>query len=343
MSFIKPEITSSTSTNVAADWIELKALESDDSLFRASELRRMLDVQSEYGGDSYDSDDLHIEDAILRWFAEIKCRENVLSNAYPFFIQEDEIRLKAIDDSNKPGIYSYILCLFLSHANDTEALNGKTFLNLQGNDPAREYFQIISTIASSGYLKGSSISFGWPRQDASKFVDALKRVSEKALDGAGVRETAHAAAPLRVKDFEIDIISWVPVNDNMPGKVFLISQVASGYNWKEKPLRSSILRDLHPWLDSKFASDENIATGLFIPFCIESDHGESLDKTLWLLSSSSRKNIIFYRYRIPFYVQQAFESGLSGQAGIEIERENDMDKMYDWVDDKRTILKPQAF
>ncbi len=342
MSFIKSQLSLSIPPNVAADWIEFKIIQADSSSYKASELRRMLDEQSEYVGDSYDSEDLHIEDAIYQWFEEIKFRESVLGNAYPFFIRENEIQLKVIDDSNKPGVYSYILCLFLSHAKDTDALNGKTFLNLGNNDPAREYFQIISTIAASGYLRGCSISFGWPRQDASKFVDALQRVSKKSFDGANVKSNPDPAAPSMVKDFEIDIISWIPVNDKMPGKVFLISQVASGYNWKSKPLRSTILRDLHPWLDPSFASDDNIARGLFIPFCIEPNNGEDLDKTLWFLSGSSINNIIFYRYRIPYYVQQAFETDLSKRTDIEIERKNDIDKMYCWVDKKMTLLKSQV-
>lgn len=340
MSFVKPEISISTSLNIAVDWIEFKVLESPKNSLNGSDLRRMLEVQSESGGETFDTDDLEMEDMIAEWFQEIKFRQDVLNESYPFSIRGSGIYLKGLNNSNKPGRYSYLLCLLLSHAKDTDALNGKDFLDLGLNDPAREYFQIISTVAASGYLNGSSISFGWPRKDKTNFINALDRVEKLTHDGAKKKVPIDPAAPNMVKDFEIDIISWIPSNDNMPGKIFLISQVASGDNWTDKPIRPSILRDLNPWLFD-FGSESYSSVGLFMPFCIEPVNYESSHDTLRNFCGSKLKNIIFYRFRIPYYVQHVFNVGISDLPHIVIDRVEDFEQIYEWVDEKISRLQNQ--
>ncbi|PHZ86722.1 hypothetical protein [Paremcibacter congregatus] len=338
MAFVKPSISSKSSINDIADWIELKVLQSEFKRFRFSQLHRMQDDEGDAASSNYEKIDTEQEENILDWIEEITKRSNSLGNSYPFILSRKEIRLKDLTAELNQGNYAYLLCLFLSHAKDTDAIEGTQFLKLKNNDPARELFQVISTIAASGYINGSSISFGWPRQDQSNFPDALKRLCLYTADGAKFAKNPHAAAPKRVKDFEIDIVSWIPTNDNLPNKMFLVSQVASGENWTSKPLRNSILAKLTYWLESDFSSRENIATGLFIPFCIEPQNGETRAERLEYLCGGSLGNLIFYRDRIPFYVDQVYRSNMNSKKEILIERVNDFESIISWVNEKLELL-----
>jgi hypothetical protein len=339
MSFVKPDIPPSSSSHDAADWIEFKVLSSSSGNFNVSTLSRMIELQSDSDSIAYAQDDLISDDTISRWLQEIDLRQTAIGNSYPFILNQNKFSLKSSSDQYKPGRYAYLLCLMLSHSKNTDVLDGKSLLDIENNDLVRKYFQSISTLAAGGFIRGNSISFGHPRQDNTNFVNALQRVVKYAKDGATLRQEPHAAAPNKVKDYEIDIISWIPSNDSLPGKVFLVSQVASGYNWRSKPLRISIVSDLSPWLEWGFASHGNVSTGLFIPFCLKNDPNHTLQNELHYLCSSNLKNIIFYRYRIPFYVQRVCDENLSEDSNLIVEGIDDLTNIYDWVDEKINLLK----
>ncbi|MBL4836856.1 MAG: hypothetical protein JKY34_04695 [Kordiimonadaceae bacterium] len=338
MQYVKSSISSSASLNDVADWIELKTLQEIDTKYKFSLLYRMLDDEGDSAATTFEKADSEHEEVVSQWLGEIGERAANLGDAYPFLVTNSEIKLKDLTSDLNQGQYAYILCLLLSHAKDTDAIDGKKFLNIGKNDPARELFQIISTIAASGYLNGSSVSFGWPRQDKTKFPAALKRVIQLTNDGAKYSSTPHPGAPKRVKDFEIDIVSWIPTNDNLPNKMFLVSQVASGYNWESKPLDNKILASIDCWLERHFSSRFNIATGLFIPFCIIPKHAETVSERLSFLSGNKVFNLIFYRNRIPYYVNQVFKNKLQSTAGIIVERTDDFSKIITWVDEKLASL-----
>lgn len=335
MTYVKPDIDYRASPHDAADWIEFQILSEKTGSLKTSSLSRMIENQPDRG----ELDDSGLEDIVGQWLDEILLRKRTLGDAYPFDADNKSVFLKSSHDENKPGYYTYLLCLLLSHAKNTDVLDGETFLAIGRNDVVRKYFQGISTIAAGGYIQGNSISFGFPREDGTNFINALDKVITFSKDGAVLLDTPHDAANKNVKDYEIDVISWIPTNDGMCGKVFLISQVASGANWEEKPLRRSILVDLWPWIYPPFASNENLAIALFMPFCIDYQNGSTPDGSLQVLVGSHLKNIIFYRYRIPYYVQKAFELGLDTNEDIILDGTEQMGPMFKWVDTKLNELR----
>lgn len=337
-SFVKSNIPEDSSPHTAADWIEFKVLSSNTASYNISSLARILEQRADVDTTAYAQEDLKYDDIAARWLQEIELREKYIGNAYPFVLEGNKVSLKTASIENKPGQYTYFLCLMLSHAKNTAALDGKSFLNLDSNDVARKYFQSVSTVACGGYIRGHSISFGFPRQNNTNFVEALSRVTDLSQDGASLRSDAHAASPAKVKDYEIDIISWIPSNDNLPGKIFFIGQVASGFNWRSKSLRPTIIGNLSPWIDPCFASHSNISTCLFIPFCLPEVPRHSLKEELHYLCSADLNNLIFYRYRIPYYVQRVMDEQLYDR-GLTVEGIEDFTNIYEWVDEKINLLK----
>jgi len=335
--YVKPSILSVTTVQDAADWIELRAIQQPERLVHFSDIRRMFDDEGDAGSSDYGHEDVADEDIWSQWVSELQERERALSEAYPFELTDTYIKIKPLTEHSWGG-YAYLLCLFLSHPKDDDVIDGAKFLKLKKNDPARELFQIISTVAASGYLRGSSVSFGWPRKDHTLFVDAINRLCRIMFDASVFKRPPDLAAPTKIKDFEIDIVSWIPTNDKLPAKVIFVSQVASGANWKSKPLRNSIVANLWPWLEKPFASGSQVITSLFIPFCIYPANNESLAETLRYLCASDLNTLIFHRHRIPYYVQQVFTEELHIGKGLLIERTDDFPEVTAWVDEKMALL-----
>lgn len=335
MNYVKPDIDYRASPHDAADWIEFQILSQTNGSLKISRLSRMIENQPDRG----ELDDSELEDVVGKWLDEILLRKKTLGEAYPFDTDNRSVFLKSSRDENKPGCYAYLLCLLLSHAKNTDVLDGETFLAIGRNDIVRKYFQGISTIAAGGYIQGNSISFGFPREDGTNFIDALQKAITLSKDGALLLDTPHDAANKNVKDYEIDVLSWIPTNDDLPGKIFLVSQVASGYDWPSKRIRPSILTALSPWVHPPFASHTKIATALFMPFCVDYPKESSLAGKLHVLVNSDLENIIFYRYRVPYYVQKAFEIGLDTNENIVLDETEQMAPMFDWVDNKLNELR----
>jgi hypothetical protein len=321
----------------AADWIEFQAIIKPGKMFFFSDIKRMLGGEGDAGTSDYDQEDSEDEDISSQWANELQMRKQVLQDAYPFEISRKGIRFIALTNQSYGG-YAYLLCLFLSHPKDGDVIDGKGFLNIGKNDPARNLFQVISTIAAGGYIRGSSISFGWPRQDGTNFENAIKRLCKHTQDAARIKKQPDPGAPNQIKDYEIDIVSWIPTNDNLPSKVFFVSQVASGADWKSKRLRNEIIADLWPWVEVPFSSMGQVTTGLFIPFCIYQEKNATMAETLRYLSASFLKNILFHRLRVPFYVHEVFTKNLYELEGLLIERTDEFQDVMDWVNDKLSVI-----
>ena len=109
------------------------------------------------------------------------------------------------------------------------------------------------------------------------FFQALKKTYE-AFGEVKVRQRRRAGASIAVKDAGIDIIAWENSNDGLPGYRYLLGQVASGANWKDKTVRNDIKLFHDDWFFDEPKSTPSPA--MFIPFCIDSAHGDSRNENI---------------------------------------------------------------
>ena len=119
------------------------------------------------------------------------------------------------------------------------------------------------------------------------------------LGEGNARSELRPGTSTAIKDGGIDIIAWTDNNDKMPGKRYLLGQVASGNDWKDK----SVISDIKLFINDCFHSPPalNPIPAMFIPFCITPNDKNHVSFTICNLSE--KFGYMMYRKRIPHYFQ----------------------------------------
>lgn len=274
MSLQPPALSADVST--LADWMELQALSSPRKLSTESDIMAISHVDDDLdtgSGDSIEADE-QAEELVDNIFFELDRRCTIVGKSYPFTINPTGTSL-ALKPNLSDAQYTYLFCLLVSEYRRAQLVSKSVFSPLA--DQVEDLFQICSTIAAAGLLNGCAISFGFPRPDGSGFLDALKRTFEEGMrEGEVVLKTRHGVPP-KTKDGGIDIIAWRHFPDDLPGKLHLLGQCASGNNYDKKPIRPYINNFFQDWFNCQPASPAIEA--LFIPFMMEESYTFRKDET----------------------------------------------------------------
>ena len=276
--------------SVLADWMELVALKSGYA--SDSEILGLAQFDGEI--ENKYSDDEVVELLLDELFSELAYRCNASGRCYPFEINDNGTRLsRRSDDESKEGRTTYLYGLFASEYR-RKLMIGTTAFPAEA-DKVDELLQICGTIAAAGLVAGPSFSFGFPRPDHTGFLVALKRVYEDLMKEGQPLASVAPGLSTRQKDKGIDVIAWRHFSDQMPGKLYLLGQCASGRDFLRKGVKS-ILSSLHnDWFIRSPASHP--IDSLFIPF---------------MLDESMPPNDQFSRHdnRVGFYLSQTRDVGV---------------------------------
>jgi hypothetical protein len=104
------------------------------------------------------------------------------------------------------------------------------------------------------------------------------------------------------KDAGVDVIAWKNSADNLPGKLLMFGQVASGYNWEDKSIKNDIDTFKNTFF-SDFPQSPPIPS-MFIPFCISPNSNGTLRNRMNGLAE--KFGIVYYRYRLPKLAEQGW-------------------------------------
>lgn len=312
-----------------ADWIEFKTLIAEYKIYRLSELTRIMDEEQDE-----ENEDLAEQDAINESLSEavteeIAFRAKALSTAYPFYFNDDQTELYCCEKLNV-GQYIYLYCLFFSHINREDVL----LIDPPAGNADRDIMQICATYAAAGIVRGNAVSFGFPRPDHSDFLDALKNTYAAFGEGE-VHENIPAGVPRSEKDARIDVIAWANSLDSAPGRYYLLGQVASGKNWREKSIRGEITPFHDTWF--KLPPPSTPTPAMFIPFCIEKEKEATLEQTLAHLTR--RYGDLYYRYRLPKHAEDGFSLASNDQKEeYRIDRVDEIDRIKNYVESFLALL-----
>ena len=270
--------------SVAADWVELQAL-LDESGTNEQKLIRSQSVQREpdHGEQLTDIDSEPIDEEILependilseRVYEELAYRERVLGELYPFVLSAEYgkwslRRRDATNDAQQAAHNCYICCLLIA-AIHSELLPTKNDHEVFKSSATT--MQIVSYLTAAEILGGRAYWFGFPRPDRSGMLTAIQALVQAM--GTGIApDTRPTGLSAHAADGTVDLVAWRSFLDGQPASIVAYGQVASGSNWKSKPIKSFIDGHFLPWF-VKSPSHKHIEM-LFVPILQHQELSES--------------------------------------------------------------------
>lgn len=311
-----------------ADWLELKAICSQGSRVSFSTLASATAIGDEEQNPDIAEEDQEEDELILTAQADIERRRANIGNDYPFRIDDNGRVLRFVTPLSKAGSV-YLFCLFLSHAADHTIVPRDLAPHV--TNKVRDLFQACATVAAGGYVRGPSMSFGFPRPDGKDFLRALRNVYRLFGDGKPCAKP-RKASPKNVKDNGIDIIAWCHSIDNLPATHYLVGQVASGRDWVDKSVKPDREHFHDYWFTCKPGSQTEDA--MFIPFELEPESWKGVRDYHDLLtdhmqSVAYRYGTLFYRDRVVKHLADGLQLITSEKTNIQ--RADEITEVQRWV------------
>lgn len=312
---VLPAPTRDATISAMCDWVELATLLSTPAPFSVIELGQALDLDVDRDPDDSEEIDQYQEQLFLSIAGEIERRIDALGSAYPFSASQGQL-LAA--QKLTEGQTAYVISLILSHC----AKGGLLPKKLQPTDKqmreARDLFQICSTVAAAGHTSGPSFSVGWSSEKgASSFHQKLLYAWPHFNDG-GVIAKIHPDVPKMAKDEGIDVLAFWLEKDRGPSQGYLVGQVASGANWKDKSARGPAEILVKYWLHPQPVTSAQTAT--FVPFDVPEQE---------MRRQTATHGYLLSRLRLPAKVVTALQ--LAGQGLKPIERIEHLSLVRDWI------------
>ena len=261
----------------AADWIELKVLESAAGSYRSSQYISALSWDSRREGDDdegleedrelaeFAGDpeimDGEFDDLLERATDEIRWRQDVLGDLYPFELAQSRrgwvVRIR---NGRKTSVEVrlartvYVACLLVSAARH-DRLPGIA-KELSAVKPVADAFQRMVFLVSPALLGGPSFWIAFPRPEGDDYGPALERLTK--VIGSGLLRRRRPPSQKSNKDGGVDIITWRPFLDGRSNILVSYGQVASGKRWRDKSVKNKLKSHFHKWF-------EEHPTGHYVP------------------------------------------------------------------------------
>jgi hypothetical protein len=325
-----PSLTAPLAT--LADWMELWALTSPRRIATDSELTAI----SQAGEDETPTDpiqaDAETEALFNDVFGELERRARAAGVAYPFVLDARGTTLTAVAPPLSDAQVVYVFCLLVSEYRRAQLLAKPVFERHAA--AVEDLFQVCSTIAAAGLLGGGAVSFGFPRPDGSGFLTALRRTFEGRVREGRTEVAVRAGVTSHPKDAGIDVVAWRSFPDELPGKLYLLGQCASGAQYRNKSVRHFLAPFHGDWFTQQPGSPPIEA--LFVPFVLDQEltprRGESMGEARagLYLSLARSLGVLVDRCRMAYLVDLG--AARAAAAPLEVERAGELADVRAWVD-----------
>ena len=229
--------------DLAADYLELKAALSPAGESYSGDIVKALGTAAEAEYEDV-NEEIETREAVATGaVTRIGFRRRVLGKAYPFVTDVSGSTVRFVAETPDLGQAAYLVSLILSNLRAITPLLGSQLHPSKDEVKAlREYFQYFATAALAAEVGGPAWSFGFPRPDGSGFLAKLSEIWSVLKDGAVDPHPSASASP---KDDKVDVFAWREHTDGLPGFLLAVAQVATGGDWKEKPIKDQV-REVFP-------------------------------------------------------------------------------------------------
>ena len=305
----------------AADYLELTAFFSENSMARVSDLVRQVSSPSDDEGELNEEMKSGKEDLISGTITCIRNRFKALdSSVYPFTLDKQgrvlKYTLEPVDRQASFGYAAYVLSVILSNLPPMSPIFDDSYLHPDNNEvrQLRVFFQYFATAALASELQGSAWSFGFPRLDQSGFIQKLTQIWKSLGDG---QVSPQPGAPTKPKDDQIDVFAARPHPDGLPGFLLAVAQVATGKNADQKSLKSHLDAFKDRWFSRRPVT-------AFLPYMIV-PFAKTDDQFLDYVRVMGN---VLHRLRVP---RRVAEAAKLVEAGETIEGYDQLAKAAAWI------------
>lgn len=221
--------------DVAADYLELKAVLSEDKFSLSQDIVDAMELSSDFDFEDVTTEIEERERVVTDTVGRMQSRKDILQTSYPFNLDAHGETISFAPEQLNVAHTAYLVSLLLSNLRAvSQLLNDYDKYPSESDVRAlREYFQYIATAAIAGEIGGRAWSFGFPRPDHSGFLEKLTEIWSILKDG---RIEPDESAPTSPKDDGVDVFGCQEPKDGLPGFLLVAAQVATGKNWQEKSI-----------------------------------------------------------------------------------------------------------
>ena len=303
--------------DLAADYLELKAVLSGDKFSLSQDIVDAIEMSSDYEFESVETEIEERERVATDTIGRMQLRKEILQTSYPFKLDARGETISFATEQLNLAHTAYLISLLLSNLRTVSQLldDFDEYPSDSEIRMLREYFQYIATAAIAGEIGGRAWSFGFPRSDHSGFLEKLTEIWSILKDGCIEPDES---APTSPKDDGVDIFGCQEPKDGLPGFLLVAAQVATGKNWKKK----TILKQINDSFKIRWFGRQPVTKMIayhVIPFA--RPDGEFRDDVLIVGN-------LLHRLRVPDRVQKAEKLV---QENIEIEGFDKLEDASDWV------------
>ena len=306
----------------AADFLELAAFFSEDSMAMTSDLAKEASIGAEEDHADLESEMQNGEEELVAATVNrIDERQRTLGASYPFKLDTKGDILSYISGNESFGSAAYVLCLVLSNLKSMSSvlIGSRVHPDKAETRELRKYFQYFATAALAAEIHGKAWSFGFPRPDHSGFIPKLTEIWEE-LRGVGLVE-AQEGAPDNPKDGGVDVFAARPCRDRLPGFLAAVAQVATGRKYEKKSLKGHWGAFKSCWFGTQPITE--FLVYMIVPFAIP-------DKKF--INNVRNLGNVLHRLRIPLRVSEANELV---KAGVSIEGYDRLTDAVRWLTNYR--------
>jgi hypothetical protein len=243
---------------VLADWVELTALTATPGVLSQSDLADVL-IDAGLKGDSpspkfIDQEDaawaeesFETRDTAVRFaqevWRELHFRQQAIRGGYPFRVDGDVFRRRAVDWTRVPA-FSMLLLSDIGRRYTSASAS----VEIKPDSKTGRLFEKIVEASLKGLVRGQVVRFGWPRDAGwpTAINDRIKHLADRLeLETENLVGKTHP----NEKDRGLDIVAQVRFGDGAAGSVTLLTQCAVGSHWKGKIGEPSLKhwQDIYKW------------------------------------------------------------------------------------------------
>ena len=303
--------------DLAADYLELKAIFSEESQSFSQDIVDTLDLAADWQFSDVDSEMRNREEIADGAVARMASRRRVLAATYPFELDDGGNVISFIIEDQDLGQTAYLLSLLLSNLSAISPLLSSSEIHPSGDEvrALRQWFQYFATAALAAEIGGQAWSFGFPRPDRSGFIRKLSEIWAVLKDGSVGTDPSAPAAP---KDDQVDVFAWREPEDGLPGFLLAAAQVATGKDWKNKSIK---LHVDHVFLSRWF---KHTPVTRMIPYHVIpfARPDEKFRDDVLVLGN------VLHRLRVPLRVREA---EARARSGVPIEVFDRLEAARDWI------------